>query len=108
MGMPGIADLMGAITGGAPTGGAPTGGAPTGVDSIPENSEETGSVENDFLTGIANALSGESPAEESSPQDDTAGGSPLGDIANMPDLSNNQNDLSGGMQAAVQMTFCQD
>ena len=48
------------------------------------------------MAGIMNALSGESPAEESSPQDDTAGGSPLGDITNMPDLSNNQNDLSGG------------
>ena len=150
--MPGIADLMGAITGGAPIGEAPTGEAPTGADSIPENSEETGSVENDFLTGIENALSGgtqtgedsvedsssgnslitniqdlglgnnqndssggtsasgaddmmagimnalsgESPAEESSPEDDTVGGSPLGDITNMPDLSNNQNDLSGG------------
>ena len=43
------------------------------------------------MAGIMNALSGESPAEENSPEDDTAGGSPLGDITNMPDLSNNQN-----------------
>ena len=49
-----------------------------------------------MIAGIMNALSGESPAEESSPEDDTVGGSPLGDITNMPDLSNNQNDLSGG------------
>ena len=52
----------------------------------------------DMMAGIMNALSGESPAEESSPEDDTVDGSPLGDIANIPDLnlSNNQNDLSGG------------
>ena len=52
----------------------------------------------DMMAGIMNALTGESPAEESSPEDDTVDGSPLGDIANIPDLnlSNNQNDLSGG------------
>ena len=51
----------------------------------------------DMMAGIMNALSGESPAEESSPEDDTVDGSPLGDIANIPDLnlSNNQDDLSG-------------
>ena len=57
-----------------------------------------GSGADDMMAGIMNALSGESPAEESSPEDDTVDGSPLGDIANIPDLnlSNNQDDLNGG------------
>ena len=81
--MPGIADLMGAITGGAPIGEAPTGEAPTGADSILENSEETGSVENDFLTGITNALSGGTQTGEDSVEDSSNGNSL---ITNIQDL----------------------
>ena len=81
--MPGIADLMGAITG-----GAPTGGAPTGADSIPENSEETGSVENDFLTGIENALSGGTQTGEDSVEDSSSGNSLITNIQDL-DLGNN-------------------
>ena len=46
--MPGLADLMGMISGGAPTGGV----------SIPENPVATGSGDYDIMAGIANIIGG--------------------------------------------------
>ena len=57
----------------------------------------SGSVADDVMAGIAAALTGRTPGQEissevSPTEEIPDSGSPLGDITNMPDLSNDQND----------------
>ena len=75
--MPGIADLMDAISRRVPTGGF-----------ITANSVETGGIADDLLSGIANIVSGGAQAEDASIEETSSGESGNTNIPDI-DLSNN-------------------